>query len=64
VSDLTVHDLPLAPETTAAPWGQEERAGPGLPPALQAGRKTPRWRGTRATDARQTSELAFDSGKR
>ena len=53
----------LDPGDRCGPWGQEERAGPGLPPRY-ARRETPRWRGTRAyPDARQALELAFDSHK-
>jgi hypothetical protein len=31
----------LDPGDHCGPWGQEERAGPGLPPALRAARKPP-----------------------
>jgi hypothetical protein len=51
------------PGDHCGPWGQEERAGPGLPRHAR-GAQTPRWRGTRATpDAQDAYELAFDSHK-
>src|SRR6266516_4020889 len=55
----------LDPGDHCGPWEQEERAGPGLPPALRAARK-PGSRGPQKPepDARETAELAFDSHKK
>jgi len=54
----------LDPGDHCDPWGQEERAGPGLPPARRAARKPLQWRGPQEQAERQdTGELAFDSQK-
>ena len=53
----------LDPGDHCGPWGQEERAGPGLPPRC-ARRANPAVAGARSTpDARETDELAFDTHK-
>ena len=38
----------LDPGDHCGPWGQEERAGPGLPPARRAARKPLQWRAHRS----------------
>jgi len=54
----------LDPGDHCGPWGQEERAGPGLPPRC-ARRANPAVAGHRIKpNARDTSELAFDSHKK
>ena len=51
------------PGDHCGPWGQEERAGPGLPPRC-ARRATPAVAGHKRPAERQdTGELAFDSRK-
>ena len=52
----------LDPGDHCGPWGQEERAGPGLPRAAR-GAQTRRWRATRSKPDVRTHELAFDSQK-
>ena len=53
----------LDPGDHCGPWGQEERAGPGLPPRC-ARRANPGGGGPREQAERQdTGELAFDSQK-
>jgi hypothetical protein len=52
------------PGDRCGPWGQEERAGPGLPPHLRAARK-PGGGGPHKQAGRQdTGELAFDDRKK
>ena len=51
----------LDPGDHCGPWGQEERAGPGLPPRC-ARRATQRWRHG-IPDVTETAELTFDSHK-
>jgi hypothetical protein len=53
----------LDPGDHCGPWGQEERAGPGLPPRC-ARRANPAAAGPQKQAGRQdTGELAFDSQK-
>ena len=53
----------LDPGDHCGPWGQEERAGPGLPPRC-ARRANPAAAGLQKQAGRQdTGELAFDSHK-
>ena len=54
----------LDPGDHCGPWDQEERAGPGLPPANARGAQTPRdGRHGSYPAARRTYEQAFDSHK-
>ena len=54
----------LDPGDHCGPWGQEERAGPGLPRHAR-GARTPRWRARELPpDAQDAHELAFDSHKK
>ena len=53
----------LDPGDHCGPWGQEERAGPGLPPRC-ARRANPAVAGHASQpDVQDTGELAFDSHK-
>ena len=52
----------LDPGDHCGPWGQEERAGPGLPPRC-ARRANPAVAGHEQAGRQGTDELAFDSQK-
>jgi len=51
----------LGPGDHYGPWGQEERAGTGLPPALRAARKPGGGWPQQQAERQDTAELAFDN---
>ncbi len=53
----------LDPGDHCGPWDQEERAGPGLPPALRAAHKPGGGGPHEPAERQDTGELAFDSHK-
>jgi hypothetical protein len=51
------------PGDRCGPWEQEERAGPGQPPALRAARKPGGGRPQDQAERQDTGELAFENRK-